>query len=146
MRFTELFTELVRAEIELWNELDAHLVVTVGIPLSQYQALAAIRNGSGRARVQDISTEMLITVGATSKIVDRLERDHLAERSAHPDDRRSSIVVLSERGATALAAAEETIESHLNTRLGGVLTPDKAESLFTDLRSLRARPTVEAAQ
>jgi DNA-binding MarR family transcriptional regulator len=144
MRFTDLFTELVRAEIELWNELDTHLAATVGISLAQYQALAAIKNGAGQARVQDISTEMIITVGATSKIVDRLERDGFAGRSAHPHDRRSSIVLLSERGAAALAAAEETIESHLHTRLGGALSRDRAESLLIDLRSLRARPRVQA--
>jgi DNA-binding MarR family transcriptional regulator len=138
VRLTDVFTELVRAEIELWNELDAHLSATVGILLSQYQSLTAIKNKAGLARVQDISDEMLITVGATSKLVDRLEREGLAERSAHPVDRRSSIVRLSDRGERLLTDAEEAIEAQLQTMLGATLAGGRADALLGELQSLRA--------
>jgi DNA-binding MarR family transcriptional regulator len=146
VRLTDVFTELVRAEIELWNELDAHLSATVGILLSQYQALTAITNKAGLARVQDISDEMLITVGATSKLVDRLEREGLAERSAHPLDRRSSIVRLSEHGERLLADAEEAIEIQLQTMLGATLAAGRADALLGELRSLRASSRLQVTK
>ncbi|MET4584100.1 DNA-binding MarR family transcriptional regulator [Conyzicola nivalis] len=145
-RFTDMFTELVRVEIELWNGLDAHLVATAGITLPQFQALDAIRANSGQARVQDISQRMAITVGATSKVVDRLERDGLALRSAHPTDRRSSIVSLTSKGASALNIADDAAESHLREELGGVLSDDDAGRLLGDLVSLRAQSRVEVAK
>jgi len=139
VRFVELFAELVRVEIELWNDLDAHLVSTVGVTLPQFQALAAIRATGGAVRVQDISEELSITVGATSKVVDRLERDGLAIRSANPNDRRSSLIVLSDRGVNALVAANGAAESHLRAVLGGVLGDEDAAELLGQMTSLRSR-------
>lgn len=142
--YSDMFTELVRVEIELWNGLDAQLEAEVGLSLSTFQALAAVRASGGSARVQDLSTEMSITVGATSKLVDRLERDGLALRSPHPSDRRSSIVALSERGLTALSAADEAAETHLQDALAGALPADQAELLLTQLAALRTRSRVAA--
>ncbi|MCU1405360.1 MAG: putative MarR family transcriptional regulator [Glaciihabitans sp.] len=138
IRYTEVFTELVRAQIELWNDLDSFLESTVGVNLAQYQALAAIRAISGPSRVQDISQEMLITVGAASKVVDRLERDGFAVRSANPSDRRSSIVSLSDEGLRALSAADEAAEAHLEQAIGGALPGDAAWQLFGQMTALRA--------
>lgn len=145
MSYTELFTELVRVEIELWNELDADLRVSAGLTLPQFQALAAIRKTAGAARVQDISAELSITVGATSKLVDRLERDGLAVRSANPGDRRSSVIRLSDQGARALTAADTAAEAHLRVSMGEALPADRADHLLSELTRLRAyhraRPT-----
>jgi DNA-binding MarR family transcriptional regulator len=131
VRFTDMFTELVRLEIELWNGLDTHLLSKTGLSLPQFQALTAIRVKGHGARVQDISDEMSITVGATSKVVDRLERDGLALRSANPSDRRSSLVRLTPRGSTALALADDVVETHLRGVLGSTL-PDNQVSTFVE--------------
>ena len=146
VRFVTVFTELVRVEIELWNELDAHLDSAVGVSLSQFQALSAIKAADGSARVQDISSEMIITVGAASKVVDRLERDGLAQRSAHPTDRRSSIVSLTERGGNVLAEADAAAEELLSAALGAVLPQARRESLLMQLIALRANARSEFAK
>lgn len=145
-RFTDMFTELVRLEIELWNGLDAYLVSTAGITLPQFQALDAILANSGRVRVQDISERMAITVGATSKVVDRLERDGLAVRTAHPTDRRSSVVSLTDRGASAARTSGAAAEKHLRETLDSVLSDDGAGRLHCELTSLRAQARVEIAR
>ena len=144
-RYTDMFTELVRLEIELWNGLNTRLESEAGVSLSRFQALAAIRTSGGAARVQDISAEMSITVGATSKLIDRLERDGLAVRSAHPHDRRSSIVALTDGGAEVLAAADDAAESHLRTVLGAALPADRTELLLGQLALLRSRAGAQVA-
>jgi DNA-binding MarR family transcriptional regulator len=146
MRFTDMFTELVRAEIELWNGLDARLGEAAGISLPQFQALSAIRGIDGDARVQDISRVMSITVGATSKLVDRLERDGLAVRTANPGDRRSSFVALSDSGAVALDAAAAAAETHLRRILGEVLSGDDVDRLRGELASLRTAASERVAK
>lgn len=138
VRFTDMFTELVRVEIELWNGLDVHLAATAGVSLPQYQALAAVSKNGAASRVQDISAAMSITVGAASKVVDRLERDGLAVRSAHPTDRRSSLVSVTERGARALEEADDASEAHLRAVLSGSLSEARVASLYDELVSLRA--------
>lgn len=134
---TELFAELVRAEIELWNLLDAHLRSSTDVTLPQLQALSAIRTIDGAARVQDISAAMSITVGATSKVVDRLERDGLAVRSANPDDRRSSLVELTQRGSEALQVAEKSAADVLQNSLGEAFDIQRVSALTDELSALR---------
>jgi len=139
--YIDLFTEFVRLEIEVWNSLDADLQVSAGITLAQFQALSAIRKNAGSARVQDISAELMITVGATSKLVDRLERDGLAVRSANPDDRRSSVINLSASGESALNAADNAAEQHLRTVFGDAISAERAARMINELASLRAHPS-----
>jgi len=138
MSYSELFAQLVRTEIALWNALDAHVRAEAGITLPQQQALTAVDTFAGTSRVQDISGEMSITVGATSKLVDRLERDGLAARESNPDDRRSSIVVLTAAGLASLEAAKLASESFLQKHLEGSLSTERIVELTAELASLRS--------
>lgn len=110
---TVFFDALLRYEIRLWNVLDAALVRAHGVSLGRLQALRVVRGHGGRARVQDVSDELLITVGAASKLVDRLERDGTARRVPNPDDRRSSLIALTAAGEQLLDAASATFEAVL---------------------------------
>lgn len=135
--YTALFTELVSAEIELWDSLDAHLRASSGITLPNFQALAAVDKLDSPVRVQDISVEMSITVGATSKLVDRLERDGRVTRNPNPDDRRSSVIVLTANGAQALAAGAEAAEVHLAALLAKSFSESRATALAAELAAVR---------
>lgn len=144
MSYTDLFTQLVRAEIRLWNSLDNHLQARIDVTLATFQALSAIAGAAGPMRVQDISDELSITVGASSKLVDRLERDGLVRRESNPEDRRSSIVVLTETGRLAQSAAASATEAHLRALLSQSYSPTRASDLASELGSLQARALEEA--
>ena len=103
----EFFDALVRYEVALWNAVDQVLRREGEISLGQLHAVRVIDRHAGRARVQDLSRDIGITVGAASKLVDRLERDGLAVRSPNPANRRSSLIALTGRGHGALVAALE---------------------------------------
>jgi len=137
MTYTALFTQLLRAEIELWDSLNAHLTTETPVSLPQYQALAAIAQFDGSARVQDISEAMSITVGATSKLVDRLERAGHAVRQSNPNDRRSSNVALTESGLASMRIAEVAVERHLRVILGASLSESRATELTNSLKTLQ---------
>lgn len=134
MNHTDMFTTLVRAEIDLWNSLEQALLNKPGITVPTFQSLSAIEALETPARVQDISEAMRITVGATSKLVDRLERDGLVTRTANPDDRRSSLIILTDAGKATLASAATATETHLAAILGGA----PVQRLSDDLATLRA--------
>ncbi|WP_405068287.1 MarR family winged helix-turn-helix transcriptional regulator [Kribbella sp. NBC_01510] len=135
---TSLFTDLVRLETRLYNVLDARLKAEHGLPLGQFEFLRVIA-ARGNARVYDLAHDIAITVGATSKAVDRLESAGRCRRTANPHDRRSSLVELTPAGAEILAAATPTVEAELNIWVGSVLPAANLEQLATMLSMLRQR-------
>jgi len=132
-----LFDDLVRVEIVLWDALDRRLRHDLDLPLGRFEALQAVAR-TPTARVQDVADALAITVGATSKLVDRLEGSGLCERRPHPTDRRSSAIALTAAGRRTLDAAEALVDDELAHRLDG-LTPADLGALAALLATTRAR-------
>jgi DNA-binding MarR family transcriptional regulator len=109
----ELFDVVVRYEIALWNVVDGALADAAAVSLAQLQALTLVEEMSGAARVLDIAEGIGVTIGAASKLVDRLERDGLAERHPNPNDRRSSLIALTPEGGSEYRKAAEVRSSIL---------------------------------
>src|SRR5215469_9271240 len=133
---SRLFSELVRLETELWDAVERRLRADHGLPLPHFefmQVIARTRN----CRVQDIATELSITVGGTSKIVDRMEAAGHCARRANPDDRRSSIVELTPAGRRLLGRAAGSVEDELRGRLGAAISDRAAVQLTRTLTRLR---------
>lgn len=126
------FDTVVRYETYLWNHLDDRLRAAGGVSLSTLSALRVVRHHDGTGRVQDLRTDLGITVGAASKLVDRLERDGLAVRSANPDDRRSSLVTLTAAGETAHDDGLALLDAELAAHLDGTDVAD-ADALLARL-------------
>lgn len=124
MQATELFLDLVRVETRLYNAAEARLRTVHDLTLGQFQLLTLIDRVPD-CRVQDIVQDIAITVGAASKAVDRMENAGLCQRSANPDDRRSSILTLTEEGARKLKAARPTLEQELVALASEVAGPEE---------------------
>lgn len=103
------FDRLVRVETMLWNRLDDELRCSLGLPLGRLEVLRVIVEIKG-CRVHDVASRLLITVGAASKLVDRLEASGHCQRHPNPDDRRSSLLKVTEAGQVALTQAESVLE------------------------------------
>lgn len=131
----EFFDVLVRYEVALWNAIEAQLAQRGEVNLATLHALRAVSKYGGRARIQELSDEIGITVGAASKLVDRLERDGLAVRSPNPENRRSSLIRLSSAGEHALTAGLEVFEAAVTDTVGG----NDLDALTHELRRLESR-------
>lgn len=131
----EFFDVLVRYEVALWNAVDRELGRQGKISLGQLHALRVVGRYGGQARVQDLSSDIGITVGAASKLADRLERDGLASRSPNPANRRSSLISLTAAGQQALASAMEVFRGAVARAVG----EEDVEPLTAALRRLQAR-------
>ena len=68
-----LYRELVSLEIELWDGIERRLRAEYDLPLTSFEVLHLLQQQPGR-RIQDIAEEFSITVGGTSKVVDRRSR------------------------------------------------------------------------
>jgi len=138
------FADLVRCETRLYNALNDRLRARHGIVTSQFEFLRFLRDHPG-ARVADVATEFAISIGATSKSVDRLEQQGWAIRQPNPADRRSSLLVLTDDGARLAAAAEETVAAELAELIGGALddaSASAAAQAFVALRSALERDQI----
>ena len=131
-----LFSELIRLETELWDAVANRLRADHDLPLPHFEFMRVIA-GTPHCRVQDIATELSITVGGTSKIVDRIEAAGHCARRANPDDRRSSIVELTPAGKRLLARATGSVEDELRGRVGTALSDRTAVQLTRTLTRLR---------
>jgi DNA-binding MarR family transcriptional regulator len=108
----QLFHDLVRLETELWDAVDERLCTDVGLPLSWVEPMTII-DRMGTCRVNDIADALSITVGGTSKLVDRIEAQGLCTRRPNPDDRRSSLISLTPEGHQRLSLAVVALDDEL---------------------------------
>ncbi|MBB3037055.1 MarR family winged helix-turn-helix transcriptional regulator [Hoyosella altamirensis] len=130
-----LFDNLIRTEIWLWNVVDNALRDECDLQLTWFEILRFLaRDGSGR--VQDIAAEFGITVGGTSKVVDRIEAAGYCARRANPNDRRSSLVELTPTGHDVLDRAMAVFERELQHRIGTVLDGQTIAAVTAALAAL----------
>jgi DNA-binding MarR family transcriptional regulator len=130
-------TDLVRVEIVLWNSIDARLRRQHDLSLAFFEALYFIGSApDGSLRVGDLARALRITVGAASKLVDRVDAAGLIRRELDAEDRRASRVVLTDAGRRRLAEAGATYTAELAALLDATLTADEQEHLHVLIKRL----------
>ncbi|MGW7206612.1 MarR family winged helix-turn-helix transcriptional regulator [Streptomyces sp. NPDC054837] len=132
-----LYRELVSLEIELWNGIEGRLRAEYDLPLTSFEVLHLLSRRPG-PRIQDLAEEFSITVGGTSKVVDRLESAGFCVRRANPNDRRSSIVELTPEGRKLVDGALKVFEDELELRIGSVIPAESVREVTAVLGTLRA--------
>jgi MarR family transcriptional regulator, organic hydroperoxide resistance regulator len=140
-----VFNDLIRFEIELWNAVDARLKAEYGLPLTHFEPMS-VMDRLPKCRVYDIATELGITTGGTSKLVDRIEAGGFCRRLPNPEDRRSSLLELTPEGRRMFAEAGKAFDDELQRRLGAALPERTLRQFAGTLARLRAggrRPDME---
>ena len=131
------FDDLVRCETRLYNALNDRLRERHGIVTSQFEALRYLRDHP-ESRVADLAATFAIGIGASSKTVDRLEKQGWAVRQPNPSDRRSSLLSLTNDGSQLVDAAEKTFTGALAELIGGTLDSSSASAAAQALSQLRS--------
>jgi MarR family transcriptional regulator, organic hydroperoxide resistance regulator len=132
----QLFSDLIRFEIELWNAVDARLKDEFELPLTHFEPMSVIDRLPG-CRVYDIASELGITTGGASKLVDRIEAGGYCRRLPNPADRRSSLLELTPEGRRLLAEAGAAFEEELQRWLGAALPERTLRQFAGTLARLR---------
>lgn len=71
--------------------------VSIGLGTTESQAVSTLAL-RGERGASELARDLQLTSSASTALVDRLERQGVAERTRHPRDRRRTIVRLTERG------------------------------------------------
>ncbi|HUZ02586.1 MAG TPA: MarR family winged helix-turn-helix transcriptional regulator [Thermomicrobiaceae bacterium] len=133
----EWLSDLVHLEIALWNRVDARLRVEHGLSLAFFWPLYVVgRARDERLRVGELAAALGLTVGGTSKIVDRIAGAGLLRREPDAGDRRASRVALTDTGRSCLDAAGQTYEVEMATALDAALSADDQRYMHRLVRRL----------
>lgn len=132
-----LFTDLVRVETRLYNAVAERVKADTGIGAGRFEMLRYVRDHPD-VRVADLAAGFAIGVGATSKIVDRLEKLEWIERRPNPANRRSSLLALTPAGESIVSRTEPAWHEALQEILGAAATPDQLATLSLTLDALRS--------
>lgn len=120
----------LRAHAHLVRELDAELRREHGLSLSSYDVLVQLASApERRMRMSELATSVLLTPSGLTRLVDRLCREGLVERTRCSSDARGSFAVLTADGFERLARAR-------GTHLDGVRRLFLSHCSASDLRLL----------
>lgn len=89
----------------------------------------------GPAPMQSLANALSIAPRSVTSLVDALEREGKVERSAHPTDRRSTIISLSPLGKKEAEVTGPMLRKHMGS-LFGALSQNERKGLMKTVRKL----------
>lgn len=113
-----LLRATMRFEMHLWSAAEEATVAACDLKLGSVMMLHEIGVAGDSTRVQDLAQAMGITVGAVSKIVDRLEAAGLVARTPSATDGRSSVISRTALGKAVTKSAMRAISKAMPGALG----------------------------
>jgi DNA-binding MarR family transcriptional regulator len=129
---------LVEAHARLTGVLGAEMEEACGLPLSWYDAMIRLRRAPGGFMTMTrLASEVSLTSGGITRLVDRLADAGYAQRQDCPTDRRSVYVSLTPAGIAKVDEATAAHRKGLDRHLLGPLEPHEREMLEAALRKLR---------
>jgi len=108
-------------------------------PLPWYEVLAALAEAPDeRMKMGDLAEALVITRGGLTKLVDRLIKAGLLERTFCETDRRVSYATLLPAGRDLLAEMRPVVVAELRVAFAAKLSVEQAEELRDSLERVRA--------
>ncbi len=108
-------------------------------PLPWYEVLATVAEAPDqRMRMGDLAESLVITRGGLTKLVDRLVKAGLLERTFCETDRRVSYATLLPAGVQMLLEMRPVIVGELDAAFAANISAEKADELRDTLDSLRS--------
>lgn len=109
-----------------------------GMSENEFEVLIRLgRTPGGRLRMSDLATQTKLTSSGVTRVVDRLERTGLIERTSCDDDRRGTWAQITSRGLTKVSAAVVDHLKDVEEWLTGQLSQEQLEALTSALRVVR---------
>ena len=99
-----------------------------GLTLARLRLLLILES-NGPQRMRDLADSAEVAPRTVTALVDGLEREGLARRVRHRDDRRSILVKITDAGKAA-AASRSRAYSRAKSDLYGALTDEERQQLF----------------
>ncbi|MFI1282240.1 MULTISPECIES: MarR family winged helix-turn-helix transcriptional regulator [unclassified Streptomyces] len=138
----DTWRRLVVLTNQISNTLDRRLQRVHGVSVAEYTALVVMQENkrSGGIRMQDLADAIGLSQSTVSRLVARLEKDGLTERTIGAEDRRVTYAHVTEAGETVVAEAAGTFAKELHTAMDVAAFDHRTASLVARLRHDPAAP------
>jgi DNA-binding MarR family transcriptional regulator len=134
----EAWGALTRTHAAIVQRLQETLSAADFPPLPWYEVLAAVSEAPDqRMKMGDLAEALVITRGGLTKLVDRLVKSGLLERTFCETDRRVSYATLTPAGRDLLAEMRPAVIAELEVAFSANLSVAQANDLRQTLNSIR---------
>jgi DNA-binding MarR family transcriptional regulator len=121
---------LLRLHAALAKALDAELTAEHDLPLTSYEVLITLRAAPDhRCRMAELAERVLLSRSGMTRLVDRLEREGLLERTSCSSDGRGCFAVLTPAGEEEVARARPTHLDGVRNRFLRHFSPDELATM-----------------
>ena len=128
---------LYRAQVTVFRQLRAEFP-TDEVTLTEYDVLFNLyRQPDRRARIRDLTPQLLLSQPSVSRLIERLELRGLVSRSGDPSDARGTLVALTPEGVDVFRRVGAQHSAWIAERMS-VLTPGELAELTRITRKLRS--------
>ncbi len=134
-----LWLRLLRATRYLEGELRERLRREMGTTLPRFDVMAALSRTGTPMTMTELSRYLMVSNGNVTGIIDRLVQDGFVTRSHRGDDRRTSVVAMTELGKTTFAEMATAHESWVDELLAPVSMDDTIDAIDILKRYERSR-------
>jgi DNA-binding MarR family transcriptional regulator len=127
-----LWLRLLYCSSHIESIMQSRIMGSFGISLARFDLMAQLERVGGGLTMSEVSRRMMVSNGATTSLVDKLVEDGLVQREAHPEDRRTTLLHLTEQGRErflAMAAEHEEWITNLLADLNGTAKQDLLSGL-----------------
>jgi DNA-binding MarR family transcriptional regulator len=129
----------LEAHARVTDLLGRELRAEESLPLTWYDVLVQLQEAPGhRLRMQELADAVLLSKSGLTRLVDRMEREGLVQRSACPDDRRGILAELTDTGYETLRRTSSTHLRGVDEHFAARFTPAEAATLADLLGRLTA--------
>lgn len=120
---------LVKKSSLIFDKLSNQLLVPYELTGSQFKILMVLyRSPAGSVRQTDIEVKFAMTNPTVTGLVQKLEAKDLVKRMPHPDDKRSKVLVLTDR-ATEMKEELLALADSLEQQMTSNLTSEECDQL-----------------
>ncbi len=131
-------THTLHTSLLMKGMIEDALIERAGLLFADNEALAHLVEGE--LSMSEIADRLILSRGGTTKVVDRLEEMGYVTRRPNTEDRRATIVAVTDAGREARARARVVIDAELEDMWARHITDEEAAILIDVAdRVLRAR-------
>jgi DNA-binding MarR family transcriptional regulator len=93
-----LWLRLLYCASHIESIMQSRIMSDFGISLARFDLMSQLERVGGGLTMSEVSRRMMVSNGATTSLVDKLVEDGLVQREAHPGDRRTTLLHLTDQG------------------------------------------------
>ena len=126
----------MESSLALVDVLDTELKDTVGIPQRWYDVLVHLEESPDGIPMTELADQILYSKSGFTRVIDRMEEAGLVRRVRPPNDRRSILVVPTDKGTQTMERARRYHRDGINRHFSEHLTDTDAKALTRALEKI----------